>query len=162
MMAISTGDKLPDVTLVAMGESGPVQVSLAERLKGRKVVIYGMPGAFTGTCSGVHIPSVVRTAEAMRAKGVDEIMVVTVNDPFVIQAWGDATGANAAGVSMLGDASGDLAAATGMAFTAPAIGLYNRSSRFACVVEDGVVTVTGVDAAGQCDLSTGEAILEKL
>jgi peroxiredoxin len=161
-MAISTGDKLPDVTLVAMGDKGPQQVSLAERLKGRKVVVYAMPGAFTGTCSGVHMPSVVRTADAMRAKGVDEIMVITVNDPFVIKAWGDATGANAAGISMLGDADGSLAQATGMAFTAPAIGLYNRSSRFACVVEDGVVTATGVDAAGQCDLSTGESILEKL
>lgn len=161
-MAISTGDKLPEVTLVAMGDKGPVQVSLADKLKGRKVVMYGMPGAFTGTCSGVHMPSVVRTADAMRAKGVDEIMVVTVNDPFVIKAWGDATGANAAGITMLGDASGALAAATGMAFTAPAIGLYNRSSRFACVIEDGVVTMTGVDAAGQCDLSTGESILEKL
>jgi len=161
-MAISTGYKLPDVSLVAMGDKGPEQVSLGERLKGRRVVIYGMPGAFTGTCSGAHMPSVVRTADAMRAKGVDEIMVITVNDPFVIKAWGDATGANAAGISMLGDASGALAEATGMAFTAPAIGLYNRSSRFACVVEDGVVTVTGVDAAGQCDLSTGESILEKL
>jgi peroxiredoxin len=161
-MTISTGDKLPDVTLVGMGESGPMQVSLADRLKGRKVVIYGMPGAFTGTCSGVHMPSVVRTADAMRAKGVDEIMVITVNDPFVVKAWGDATGANAAGITMLGDAEGKLAEATGMAFTAPAIGLYNRSNRFAAVVEDGVVVATGIEKPGQCDVSTGESILGML
>lgn len=161
-MAISTGDRLPDVTLLAMGESGPEQVKLAERLQGRKVVIYGMPGAFTNGCSGVHMPSVVRTADAMRAKGVDEIMVITVNDPFVIKAWGDVTGANDAGITLLGDAAGSMAQEMGLAFTAPAIGLYNRGSRFACVVEDGVVTATGVDAPGQCDLSTGEAMLEKL
>lgn len=161
-MAISTGDRLPDVTLIGMGEKGPEQVRLADRLKGRKVVIYGMPGAFTSGCSGLHMPSVVRTADAIRAKGVDEIMVVTVNDPFVLKAWGDATGAHAAGVSLMGDAEGALAQATGLAFTAPAIGLYNRSSRFAVVVEDGVVTVAEVDKPGQCDLSTGESILEKL
>jgi peroxiredoxin len=161
-MAISTGMHMPEATLVTMGEGGPVQVSLGERLKGRRVVIYGMPGAFTPGCSGAHMPSVVRTAAALRAKGVDEVMVITVNDAFVLKAWGEATGATAAGISLLGDAEGALTRALGMGFNAPVSGLYGRSSRFAAVVEDGVVTVAEIDKPGQCDLSTGETILGKL
>lgn len=161
-MAISTGARMPEATLVTMGEAGPVQVELGERLKGRKVVIYGMPGAFTPGCSSAHMPSVVRTAAAIRAKGVDEVMVITVNDAFVLKAWGEATGASVAGITLLGDAEGALTRALGMDFNAPVSGLYGRSSRFAAVVEDGVVTVAEIDKPGQCDLSTGEAILGKL
>ena len=161
-MAISTGARMPEATLVTMGEAGPMQVDLGARLKGRKVVIYGMPGAFTPGCSSAHMPSVVRTAAAIRGKGVDEVMVITVNDAFVLKAWGEATGATAAGITLLGDADGALIRALGIGFDAPVSGLYGRSSRFAAVVEDGVVTLAEIDKPGQCDLSTGEAILGKL
>jgi peroxiredoxin len=161
-MAIEAGQKMPEAMLVTMGPDGPMQVSLSERLKGRKVVIYGMPGAFTPGCHASHMPSVVRTAAAIRAKGVDEVMVITVNDAFVLKAWGEASGAAAAGITLLGDAEGGLIRALGIGFNAPVSGLYGRSSRFAAIVEDGVITLAVMDKPGQCDVSTGEAILARL
>ena len=98
-MTISTGARLPEATLLRMGENGAEAVPLADRLKGRKVVIFGLPGAYTGTCSTAHVPSFIRTAKGFADKGVDEIICVAVNDPFVMKAWGEATGATAAGIS---------------------------------------------------------------
>jgi peroxiredoxin len=161
-MAMEAGGRLPEAKLVEMGADGPRTVSLSERLKGRKVVVFGLPGAFTGPCSSVHLPSFVRTADQFRAKGVDEIICIAVNDPFVLKAWGEATGASAAGIAFLGDADGGLTRALGMDFTAPAIGLHGRSNRYALVLEDGVITVANVDAPNTCDISKGEALLEKL
>jgi peroxiredoxin len=161
-MAIEVGGRLPEAELVTMGAKGPETVSLSERLKGRKVVLFGLPGAYTGPCSTVHMPSFVRTADEFRAKGVDEIICIAVNDPFVLKAWGEATGATAAGITLMGDASGSFTKALGMEFTAPAIGLYGRSNRYALVLEDGVITVANVDAPNTCEISKGEALLEKL
>ena len=161
-MAIEVGGRLPETSLVEMGPKGPVTVTLSERLKGRKVVLFGLPGAYTGPCSTVHMPSFVHTADQFRAKGVDEIICIAVNDPFVLKAWGEATGASAAGIAFLGDADGSLTRALGMDFTAPAIGLYGRSNRYALVLEDGVITVANVDAPNTCEISKGEALLEKL
>ncbi len=158
-MAIETGQRLPGATMLGMGEKGPEPVDLSERLRGRKVVIFGLPGAFTRTCSALHLPSFVRTADRFRAKGVDEIICVSVNDPFVLKAWGEATGAGAAGLTLLGDSDGAFTKALGMAFDAPAIGLYGRSKRYAAVVEDGVVTHVQIDRPGECDITTGEALL---
>jgi peroxiredoxin len=159
-MTISVGDTLPDATLVTMSETGPATVSLKERLKGRKVVIFALPGAFTGTCSTAHMPSFVRTADAFRAKGVHEIICLSVNDPFVLKAWGDTTGAAKAGITLLGDADASLTRALGMTFSAPQIGLIDRSNRYAVVVENGVVTAANIDKPGECNISTGEAMLE--
>jgi peroxiredoxin len=159
-MAIETGQRLPGATMLRMGEKGAEPVDLGERLKGRKVVVFGLPGAFTGTCSTVHLPSFIRTAERFRAKGVDEIICVAVNDPFTLRVWGEATGAAAAGITLLGDSGGAFTKALGMEFDAPAIGLYGRSRRYAAVVEDGVVTHVQIDRPGECSLSTGEALLE--
>ncbi len=161
-MTISTGDTLPDATLAKMGANGPETVSLSATLKSRKVVLFALPGAYTGTCSTSHIPSFIRTADAFRAKGVDEIICLSVNDPFVLGAWGAATGATAAGITFLGDADGSLTRALGMAFDAPAIGLIGRSNRYALVLDDGVVTQANIDQPGVCDLSTGEALLVAL
>jgi peroxiredoxin len=161
-MTISVGDRLPDATLVTMSEKGPAKVSLAERLKGRKVVIFALPGAFTGTCSTAHMPSFVRTADAFRAKGVEEIICISVNDPFVLKAWGDTTGAAKAGITLLGDADGSLTRTLGMAFDAPQIGLVGRSNRYAVLVEDGIVTAANIDKPGECNVSTGEALLEAI
>src|SRR6056297_2232070 len=97
-MSIAVGDKLPNATLTVMGEDGPQQVDLADRLKGRKVVIFAVPGAFTGTCTTAHVPSFIRTRDGFAERGVDEIMCISVNDPFVMNAWGEATGATEAGI----------------------------------------------------------------
>lgn len=162
-MTISTGTKLPDATLLFMGDDGPASVQLCEKLAGRKVVVFGLPGAYTGTCTTSHVPSFMRTKDGFAAKGVDEIICVSVNDPFVMQAWGDSTGATAAGITMLGDADGSFTKAIGMDFTAPPVGLIGRSKRYAMVVDDGVVTVLNEESnPGECDISGGEAILDAL
>lgn len=161
-MAIEKGQRLPAVTMLKMGPKGPETVDLDAKLKGRRVVIFGLPGAFTGTCSTVHLPSFIRTADRFRAKGVDEIICVAVNDPFSLHAWGEATGAASAGITLLGDSSGAFTKALGMSFDAPAIGLYGRSNRYAAVVEDGIVTHVQIDAPGACQITTGEALLEAI
>ena len=159
-MTISKGDHLPDGSFLEPGPEGPREVSSGALFGGRKVVVFGLPGAFTGTCSTLHLPSFVRTAERFRAKGVDEIICVAVNDPFTLKAWGEVTGAAAAGITLLGDSDGAFTRALDMAFDAPAIGLHGRSRRYAAVVEDGVVTHLRIDRPGECSISTGEALLE--
>ena len=162
-MGISVGDRLPGARMVRIGaDGGPETVQLDEVLRGRKVVIFALPGAFTRTCSSAHLPSFMRAAGALRKKGVDEIICIAVNDAFVLDAWGEATGAKAAGISFLGDAEGQLTRALGMAYDAPERGLIGRSNRYAALVEDGVVTAVQVDEPGVCDLSTGEKFLEAL
>jgi glutaredoxin/glutathione-dependent peroxiredoxin len=161
-MTITVGSSLPDADLVTMGANGPETVSLSARLKGRKVVVFALPGAYTGTCTTAHIPSFIRTADAFRAKGVAEIICISVNDPFVLKAWGEATGATKAGITHLGDADGKLTHALGMEFTAPLLGLIGRSNRYALVVNDGVITQVSIDKPGECNISTGEALLEKI
>jgi peroxiredoxin len=159
-MTISVGDRLPDATLLRMGEKGVETVALAERLRGRNVILFGLPGAYTGVCTKSHVPSFVRTARQLAAKGVDEIICVAVNDPFVLGAWGEATGATAAGIAMLGDADGAFTRAVGMDFSAPPVGLIGRSRRYALYAVDGVVTVLhGEPNPGVCDTSGGEAML---
>jgi len=159
-MSISVDDKLPDVTLVRMGDDGPDQVDLAERLKGRKVAIFAVPGAFTPTCHSAHVPSFIRTKDELAAKGVDEIICISVNDPFVMRAWGEATGATDAGITMLSDASGEFTRAIGMDFDAPPAGLIGRSQRYAMLVEDGKVAILQTeDNPGECEVSGGEALL---
>ena len=118
-MTISVGTKLPEATLLHAGEKGVDQVAMADKIKGRKVVIFGLPGAYTGTCTTAHVPSFMRTSEKFRAKGVDEIICVSVNDPFVMKAWGESTGATAAGITFLGDATGEFTKAIGLNFSAP-------------------------------------------
>lgn len=162
-MTISEGQKLPGATLVRLGENGPEQVHLAEKLKGRKVILFAVPGAFTPTCHSAHVPSFVRNAGKFAAKGVDEIICVAVNDPFVLKAWGEATGATAAGIAMLSDAEGAFTKAIGMDFSAPPAGLIDRSSRYAMLVDDGTVKVLHKELApGQCEVSGGEAMLEAI
>ncbi len=159
-MTISTGTKLPEATLVKMGEKGPEQVALDEKLKGRKVALFAVPGAFTPTCHSAHVPSFIRTKDDFAAKGVDEIICISVNDPFVMKAWGEATGATEAGITMLSDASSEFTKAIGMDFDAPPAGLVARSKRYAMLVEDGVVTVFHAEESpGTCDVSGGEALL---
>jgi peroxiredoxin len=159
-MTISVGDTLPDATLLIFGANGPEAVKMADKTKGRKVVIFGLPGAYTRTCTAAHVPSFIRTRDAFAAKGVDEIICVSVNDPFVMKAWGDSTGAAAAGITMLGDADASFTKAIGMAFSAPAVGFIDRSARYALHAVDGVVKVLHIEEArGACETSGGESML---
>lgn len=162
-MAISQGENLPDASLLRIGAEGPEQVALAELTKDRKVVLFAVPGAYTPTCHSAHVPSFTRNADALKAKGVDEIICVSVNDPFVMKAWGEATGAEAAGLTLLADSEGSFTKAIGMDFDAPPAGLLGRSQRYAMLVEDGVVKVLHLEESpGVCEVSGGEAMLAAL
>jgi len=162
-MTITTGVLLPEATLLQMGASGPETVSLSEKLAGRKVVIFGLPGAFTNTCSTAHLPSFIRTIDQFKAKGVDEVICVSVNDPFVMDAWSKDTGAGAAGITMLADAMSEFTTAIGMEFTAPAAGYVSRSKRYSMLVENGVVSILNEESArGQCEISAGETLLDAM
>ncbi|MEO1283295.1 MAG: peroxiredoxin [Pseudomonadota bacterium] len=162
-MTISQGDTLPDATFIVMGEGGPETVSLADKTKGRKVVLFAVPGAFTPTCHSAHVPSFIRTKEALMEKGVDEIICVAVNDPFIMQTWGEASGATEAGITMLADAEAEFTKSIGMNFSAPPVGFVDRSSRYAMLVEDGKVNLLQVDEnPGTCELSAGEALLDSM
>ena len=162
-MAISAGDTLPDATLVTMGPDGPEQVALKDKTAGRKVVIFALPGAYTGTCSTAHVPSFIRTKDQFADKGVDEIMCISVNDVFVMKAWGDDTGANEAGITMLGDPEAKFTKAMGMDFSVPPVGLIDRSKRYAMLVEDGTVTLLQEEEnPGVCEVSAGEGMLASM
>lgn len=160
---IQTGDMLPDATLTQMGAEGPEQVSLSDKTKGRKVVIFAVPGAFTPTCHSAHVPSFIRTKAQFDKKGIDEIICVSVNDPFVMGEWGKATGASDAGLTMLADAQSEFTGAIGMQFDAPPVGLMARSKRYAMVVEDGKVTALNLEESpGACEISAGEGLLASM
>lgn len=159
-MAITVGDKLPGATFLVLGANGPEPVHLGDKLAGRKVVIFAVPGAYTGVCTTAHVPSFIRTKDKFLAKGVDEILCISVNDPFVMKAWGEVTGATAAGITMLADAESAFTSAIGMDFTAPPAGLISRSARYAMLVEDGVVKVLHKEESpGTCEISAGEGLL---
>lgn len=159
-MTIAKGDQLPAATLIKLGENGPESVSVEALTKGRKVVIFAVPGAFTGTCTTAHVPSFIRTKAGFDAKGVDAVVCVAVNDPFVLKAWGESTGATAAGITMLSDASGEFSKALGLTFDAAPAGLIGRSKRYALLAVDGKVEVLHLEASpGQCEISGGEALL---
>jgi cytochrome c peroxidase len=162
-MTIAKGDTLPSANLVKLGAEGPEVVSLADHAKGKKLVVFAVPGAFTPTCHSAHVPSFIRTKDQFANKGVDEIICVSVNDPFVMKAWGEVTGATAAGITMLGDAESAFTKAIGMNFDAPPVGLMARSKRYAMLVEDGVVTKLHLEESpGVCEVSGGEALLAEL
>ncbi|MDQ2095793.1 peroxiredoxin [Rhodalgimonas zhirmunskyi] len=162
-MTITVGDTLPDANLAKLGESGPEQVSMSETLKGRKVVIFAVPGAFTPTCQSAHVPSFMKVKDDLVAKGVDEVICVSVNDPWVMEAFGRETGAAGAGITMLADGAGEFTKAIGMNFDAPPVGFIGRSQRYAMLAEDGVVKVLHVEESpGTCEISGGEAMLAEI
>ncbi len=159
---VSVGDGLPDARFQQMGPDGPSEVRLADLTNGRRVVIIGVPGAFTPTCDGTHLPSFVRTKPQFDAKGIDAILCVSVNDAHVMRLWGETTGATAAGITMLADGDAAFTKALGLNFDKPEVGFYDRSRRYAMVAEDGVVTVLQLEKPGECAISTGEALLEEI
>lgn len=159
-MSIKIGDRIPDVTLKVMGEKGPENISTDALFGGRKVVLFAVPGAFTPTCSMAHLPGYVVHGDAIKAKGVDAIVCMSVNDVFVMDAWGKAS--NAEDLVMLADGNAELTRALGLELDASGFGMGTRSQRFALVAEDGVVTQLFVEAPGKFEVSKAEAVLEAL
>lgn len=162
-MTISVGSALPDADLLIMGPNGAETVSMASRLKGRNVVIFGLPGAYTGTCTTSHVPSFMRVADKLRAKGVDEVICLSVNDPYVMKAWGISTGAADKGITFLADGDAGFTKAVGLAFTAPRQGFFDRSKRYALYAVDGVVKVLNMGTeTSACEISGGESMLDAI
>ncbi|MDB5511568.1 MAG: alkyl hydroperoxide reductase [Enterovirga sp.] len=161
-MTIKIGDRLPQATFRVSTADGPAAKTTDDYFRGRKVVLVGVPGAFTPTCDRNHLPGFVQRAEEIKALGVDAIAVTSVNDVFVLKAWGQSAGADGK-VEMLADGNGDFAKAMGLSFDGSGHGLGTRSQRYAMVVEDGVVTAINVeDVPSKADASSAENLLKSL
>lgn len=159
-MSIQEGDKLPDATLHTMQEGRPTPVTTSDLFGGKKVVLFAVPGAFTPTCSQAHLPGYVVNADEIKGKGVDSIICLSVNDAFVMGAWGES--ANAEALQMVGDGNGEFTKALGLEMDGSGFGLGTRSQRYAMIVDDGTVTKLAVEDPGQLDVSAAEAILGAL
>ncbi|MEX1148073.1 MAG: peroxiredoxin [Sphingomonadales bacterium] len=159
-MTIKEGDKLPDATLMRMGESGPEPVKTGDLFEG-KVVLFSVPGAFTPTCSAKHLPGFVEKADLIRGKGVDKVVCMAVNDAFVMDAWGKSQNANGK-VEMVGDGNGDFTRALGLTLDGRGFGLGERGQRFALVAKDGVIEKLFVEEGGAFKVSSAENVLESL
>jgi peroxiredoxin len=157
---IQEGDKLPDATMHVMRDGKPAAVTTSELFGGKKVVLFAVPGAYTPTCSQAHLPGFVVNADTIRDKGVDAIVCVSVNDAFVMDAWGKDK--NAEAIMMVGDGNGEFTSKLGLEMDGSGFGLGKRSQRYAMVVEDGVVTKLAVEAPGKFEVSKAESILEAL
>lgn len=160
-MSISTGDRIPTVTLTHMAGDKPQEITTDELFKGKKVILFALPGAFTPTCSAHHLPGFVARADDLKAKGVDEIVCLSVNDAFVMDAWGKAQNADG-NVHMVADGNGDFAKAMGLELDLTGRGMGLRSQRYAMIVEDGVVKAIHVEAPGKFEVSSADAMLELL
>lgn len=159
-MSVAAGDKFPEVTLYRMGAEGPEAVESGEIFNGKKVVLFAVPGAFTPTCSEAHLPSFVARTDEIMAKGVDAIACVSVNDPFVMGAWGDQH--KVGDILMLSDGNGELTKLLGMDLDLSARGLGLRSDRYAMVVDNGVITHLAREKPRAFEVSSAEAVLEVL
>lgn len=158
-MAIKVGDRLPNATFFIMGADGPKSLTTDEIFKGKKVVLFAVPGAFTPTCHKNHLPSYVQNLAALKTKGVDTIALVAVNDVFVLDAWKKA--ANAEGIEFLSDGNAEFAKMLGLDLDATGRGLGIRSQRYAMLVEDGLVKVLNIeDAPSKADVSTAESLMK--
>lgn len=161
-MIISVGETLPEATFHHIGEDGPGTATTADIFSGKKVVLFAVPGAFTPTCHNNHLPGFVEHSDAIKAKGIDEIAVVSVNDVFVMDAWAGVSGAEGK-VKFLSDPNADFAKATGMELDLTERGLGMRLKRFAMVVDDGKVAVLNVeDNPGQAEQTSAEKLMEAL
>lgn len=159
-MTIKVGDQIPETTLAVMEDGAPKQISTAELFDGKRVALFAVPGAFTPTCSQTHLPGFVANADKLKAKGIDSIICLSVNDVFVMDAWGKAQ--NAEHLVMTADGNAAFTEAAGMIFDLTAHGLGVRSQRYSMIVDDGVVEALNLDAPGQFEVSGAEQILEAL
>ncbi|HNS86685.1 MAG TPA: peroxiredoxin [Parvularculaceae bacterium] len=160
-MTVKVGDKAPDVEVMLATVDGPQKASTKDVLGSGKVALFSVPGAFTPTCSARHLPGFVEKAEQLRAKGVDKIVCMSVNDAFVMKAWAEAQSAIGK-VEMLADGNGDFARALGLTFDGKGFGMGERSQRFAAVLENGVIKQLFVEAPGAFEVSSADYMLSKL
>ena len=160
-MTIKVGDKIPSAKLRHMTAEGPKEISTDDIFKGKKVVLFAVPGAFTPTCSAKHLPGFVQNSEAIKAKGVDTIACLSVNDAFVMGAWGKAQGTEGK-VTMLADGNGTFTKELGLEMDGSGFGLGTRSKRYAMVVQDGVVKALNVENPGAFEVSSAEAVMKGL
>jgi peroxiredoxin len=158
-MAIKVGDKIPSVTLKHMTADGLADISTDELFSGKKVVVFSLPGAFTPTCSAKHLPGFVQNADALKSKGVDTIACVSVNDAFVMNAWGKDQNVGDK-VLMLADGNAEFSDAVGLSFDGSGFGMGKRAQRYAMVVEDGVVKTLNIEQPGAFEVSSAEAMLD--
>ena len=160
-MTIQVGDTLPSINLTTMTDQGPKPVSMAEISSGKKVVLFAVPGAFTPTCSVQHLPGFLEKNSDLKEKGVDVIACVSVNDPFVMKAWGEDRSVGD-DVMMLSDGNGEFTAAIGLEMDGSGFGLGTRSQRYAMIIDDGVVSALNVEPGPGLDVSSAETILGQL
>jgi peroxiredoxin len=160
-MTIAVGDRAPAGRFKIATADGPGDLTSAELFDGKTVVLFAVPGAFTPTCDARHLPGYVEHADALRARGVDTIACMSVNDVFVMKAWGKASGVDGK-VLMLADGNGDYAKALGLTMDASKFGMGQRAQRFAMVVKDGVVTQLHVEAPGDYKVSAADYVLARL
>ncbi len=161
-MSIQVGDKLPTVTLKYLGAEGMQELNTGDYFAGKKVVVFAVPGAYTPTCSQTHLPGYVNNVDSLKAKGIDEVACLAVNDPFVMKAWAEQNGADGK-IQMLPDGNGEFTKALGLELDGSGAGLGTRSLRFSMLVDDGVVKTLDVeDKAGEVSVSGAESCLLKL
>jgi len=160
-MTIQAGERMPSGKLKTMTADGPRDISTDDLFKGKKVVLFSVPGAFTPTCDAKHLPGFVQNAEGLKAKGVDTIACMAVNDVFVMNAWGKHSNVGEK-VLMLADGNGDYAKALGLELDGRGFGMGTRGQRFAIIVDDGVATTVNVEAPGQFKVSAAEHLLGQL
>ncbi|MSP50772.1 MAG: peroxiredoxin [Alphaproteobacteria bacterium] len=158
---LKVGDKFPNVTLRYMGANGPATISTDELTKGKKVVLFNVPGAFTPTCSAKHLPGFVQNADKIKGKGIDTVACVSVNDAFVMDAWGKVQNVGSK-VMMLADGNGDLARSMGVEMDGSSFGLGQRARRYSMVIDNGKVTKFNLEEAGKFEISSAEKILEQI
>ena len=159
-MTIQVGERLPDVPLAIAASEGPQPTTSGEYFKGKKVALFAVPGAFTPTCSARHLPSYVEKAADLKAKGIDEIACISVNDPFVMGAWNERDGSS--DITMIADGNGAFAEAIGLVMDGSKFGMGKRSQRYSMVVDDGVVEQLNVEAPGEYRASSAEYMLDQM
>ncbi len=160
-MTIAVGDQIPEATLIEMGEQGPAPRTTTDIFSGCKVALFSVPGAFTPTCSAKHLPGFIEQSDAIKAKGVDEVVCIAVNDAFVMGAWGKASGADGK-VSMLADGNCDFSKALGLEMDGTAFGMGMRGQRFSMIVDVGIVTTLNIEGPGEFHVSSAEHMMTQL
>ena len=160
-MTIKVGDKVPTATLMQFKDGGPKPVKTDEFFAGKKVVLFALPGAFTPTCSAKHLPGFVQNAVSIKKKGIDEIACLSVNDAFVMNAWGEQQQAGGK-VAMLADGNGDFTRAMGLELDGSRFGMGKRSQRYSMLVDNGIVKALNVEEGGAFSVSSAEHILTQI